>query len=153
MAFTRKNQPGCKCCGGTTRLTILGCPCTVPTTLTMAVANPAMNFHIFQNATIVYGPTPAGYTALQLGANSFLSTASFVDDLSSDAFQYQLFCSGGFFAVTRVFITSQFGSPFREAYRYRWLPALFGSTCTPFSFPQGQIFQGGNNGTVISLTG
>jgi hypothetical protein len=142
-----------KLTSGPPPIILLGCPCQVPFTLNMSVANPAMNFHIFQSATIQWMTVPAGLAALQLGPMAFLSTASFTDDLSNDAFQYQLFCSGGFFSVTRVFVSSQFGSPFREAYRYRWLPGLFGGTCTPFLFPQGQVFQGGNLGTVVSLSG
>jgi hypothetical protein len=138
---------------GSSKISLLGCPCQVPSTLNMSVANPSMNFHIFQSATIQWMAVPPALAALQLGPFAFLSTTQFSDDLSTDQFRYQLFCSGGFFSVTRVFEQSQFGSPFREAYRYRWLPGLFGGTCTPFLFPQGQVFQGGNPGTVVTLSG
>jgi hypothetical protein len=138
---------------GSTKINLLGCPCQVPSTLQMSVQNPSMNFRIFQSATIQWMAVPPVLAALQLGPFAFLSTSQFTDDLSTEPFQYQLFCSGGFFSITRVFAQSQFGSPFREAYRYRWLPGLFGGTCTPFLFPQGQVFQGGNLGTIVSLSG
>jgi hypothetical protein len=135
------------------KINLLGCPCQVPSTLNMSVPNPSMNFEIFQSATIQWMPVPPALAALQLGPSAFLSTALFTDQLSTYPFRYQLFCSGGFFSLTRVFEQSDFGSPFREAFRYRWLPGLFGGTCTPFLFPQGQVFQGGNLGTVVALSG
>lgn len=136
-----------------TMINLLGCPCQIPSTLTMSVQYPSLNFNIFQNATIQWMAVPSGLAALQLGPYAFLSTAQFTDELSTDQFRYQLFCSGGFFSITRVFEQSQFGSPFREAYRFRWLPGLYGGTCTPFLFPQGQVFQGGNQGTIVTLSG
>lgn len=136
-----------------TKINLVGCPCQVPSTLTMSVQNASMNANIFQNATIQWMVVPPALAALQLGTYAFLSTAQFTDNLSTDQFRYQLFCSGGFFSITRVYEQSEFGSPFREAYRYRWLPGLYGGTCTPFLFPQGQVFQGGNLGTIVTLSG
>ena len=51
--------------GGGGGIIIPGCPCSSsPATLHMTSTNPSSNNHMFQNATIVWGPTPAGLSGL-----------------------------------------------------------------------------------------
>lgn len=138
------------CCTNATLL--LGCPCPVPTTLYMTVTHPEVNFGMFQDCILQYGPVPAALAPLGLGANAMLSTAFFHDDFSTDNFRYLFFCSSGFWCLTRVYETSIYGSPYLEATRYRWLSGLSGNTCSPFLLTNGRIFSGGDASTVITLS-
>ena len=131
---------------------VTGCPCLVPGTIYMSVVHPEANFHMFHDATLVYGAVPSGLAPLGLGANAFLSTASFNDDFSADSFRYHIFCSSGFYCLTRVYEASIYGSPYLEATRYRWLSGLTGNTCVPFLLTNGKIFSGGDASTVITLS-
>ena len=108
---------------------------------------------MFQDATIQWGPTPSGLLALGLGTNSYLSTATFPDYTSGDQFYYLLSCYSGSYVLTRVYITSIYGSPYRDMIRYLWPIGYLGNTCSPFSLPQGQMYIGGDPSCVVSITG
>jgi hypothetical protein len=131
-----------------------GCPCgSVPNTLTMTVTNggPGFNNGIFNSCVFAWGPTPSSLLPVVLIPNSWLSTGSFPDPILGVPFFYFLTCSLGAYVLTRVYVTSPFGSPFRDSIRYKWVPGFPGNTCTPFVMTNGQIFAGGNPATVCTL--
>jgi hypothetical protein len=101
----------------------------------------------------VYGPVPAGYAALSLGPNAWLSTASFTNTATGDVFQYYLSCAGATIALTCIYLTSIFGSPFKDPARYTWL--INGSTnaCLPFLMTAGVIYSGGSGTCDIAISG
>lgn len=94
----------------------------------------------YQDATFVWGPTPSGYTALALGTNSYLSSASYVDEIG-ETFQLYLGCSGNNWTLTRVYLHSIFGNPYRDSVRFTWSMTEAGSpnTCSPFLLRVGRI--------------
>lgn len=135
-------------------ISLPGCPChMVPSTLTMTSSKPTSNNHIFQNASLVYGPPPASLSALNLGANCFLSTTTFLDFSTGDSFYYYFSCFLGFYIITRVYETSIYATPYRDQIRYRWLAGTSGNTCSPFSLVHGTIFAGGDATCIVSVTG
>lgn len=131
--------------------TIPGCSCTdTPARIAMTSAAPSCQGGMFQSDTLTWGPTPAGYAALGLGDNSYLSDHSWVD-ANGDSFRYYLNCSLTNFTLGRVYLTSVFGSPFLDSVRYSWSLAAAGNTCVPFSLTNGQIFTGGDPTCSVSL--
>jgi hypothetical protein len=134
-------------------VTIPGCPCqAIPTTLTMTSSAPLSNNQILQSATLQWGPTPPGLSPLGIGSSSFLSTTTFTDITTGDQFWYNLYCSLGYYVVTRVYAVSQYGSPYRDVVRYKWLIGFGGNTCQPFMLINGQIFPGGDPTCVVTIT-
>jgi hypothetical protein len=123
---------------------IPNCFCTtVPATLKMTSADPNCNYRMFQSCTIQYGPTPAGYAALNLPANTFLSVESFTDPLSGGAsFQYFLTCLYNQFSLSRIYLSSPFGSPYRDGVLYSWVLGGYGNTCSPFRLDSGSAYPG-----------
>lgn len=120
------NLPGCACVG-------------LPSTLRMTSANPSCNQGLFQSCTIVYGPTPAVYSTLNLGSQSYLSTQKF-QDVSGFPFRYYFYCEGSQFCLGRAYEISANGAPFLDSPRYTW---KFGSTtagnsCSPLLLTNGQ---------------
>ncbi|WP_435005151.1 hypothetical protein P12x_003045 [Tundrisphaera lichenicola] len=134
--------------------TIPNCSCTtIPATLTMTSFDEACNYRMFQSCTIQYGPTPAGYAALNLGTNSFLSVESFPDPVSGGAmFRYFLTCQYNQISITRVYETSPFGSPYRDGVLYTWIMGLPGNTCSPFEITNGQPFPGSDLSCNVDIT-
>ena len=133
---------------------IPGCPCSSsPRTLTMTSSRPESNNRIFQNATLVYGPTPTALWPLGIGHSSYLSTTSFTDLTTGDQFWYHFSCYIGYYVLTRVYPTSLYGSPFRDSTRYRWPIGLSGNTCRPFNLIYGQVFAGGDPTCIVTITG
>lgn len=125
-----------------------GCPCrATPANLTMTSSKPQSNFGTFQNATFQYGVTPPDYSTLGLGASSYLSRETFVDQVGGNLFRYYLGCDNGVYYLTRVY------PGFRDLVRYRWQIGISGNTCTPFRLPQGQMYQGGDPTCIVSVTG
>jgi hypothetical protein len=140
------------CCGG--GVSIPGCPCApTPTSLTMVSSKPSSNNGIFQSAVFAYGPTPAALLPVVLTPNSYLSTASFYDPVLKANFWYYLTCYFGAYVLTRVYITTPVGSPFRDGIRYTWFVGLPGNTCTPFALTVGSMFSGGDTSCVVTITG
>jgi len=131
-----------------------GCPCpSSPATLHMTSSSPTSNNQIFQSATLVYGATPSALAALGLGPSSYLSTASFTDLSTSDQFWYYLSCYLSYYILTRVYVTSLYGSPYLDITRYRWPISYPTNTCAPFSLQYGQIFSGGDPTCVVTIAG
>lgn len=134
-------------------VSIPGCPCALsPATINMVSSKPASNNQIFQSATLQYGPTPSSLLPVVLTPSSYLSTSSFPDPILNASFYYFLTCSLGAYVLTRVYVTSPFGSPFRDSIRYKWVPGFPGNICTPFSMTNGQIFTGGDASCVVTLS-
>ena len=133
--------------------TIPTCFCTqIPATLTMTSADPTCNYRMFQSCTIQYGPTPAQFSTLNLGANIFLSTESFPDPISGGAeFFYYLICHLNQFSLTRIYPTSPYGSPFRDAILYTWLLGGYGNTCSPFHLDNGTAFPGSDLSCSVTI--
>lgn len=130
-----------------------GCPChALPPTLRVSVNRPELNFHVLQDCVLRYGPTPPPLRPLGLGDSSYLSTESYGDDLSPDRFWYHFTCYTGFYMLTRVYIHSIFGSPFRDTLRYKWVVGYPGNTCSPFLLSHGQIYVGGDPACVVTVS-
>ena len=130
-----------------------GCPCSEScVTLYMVSSNPNSNNHILQSATLVYGPTPAGLLPLAIAASSYLSTTSFTDFSTGDQFYYYLSCYIGYYVLSRVYITSLYGSPYRDATRYRWPIGYLGNSCVPFALMNGTVFSGGDPSCVVTIS-
>jgi hypothetical protein len=133
---------------------IPGCLCTAtPRTLHMASTNTISNGGMFQNCNISYVQTPPEYSSLFLGNSSFLSAQSFTDTDTGDSFRYLITCASVLYEITRIFVTSVFGSPFKEPPRYTWLMFAPGNTCTPFRLGNGQIFAGGDPTCTVTISG
>jgi hypothetical protein len=132
---------------------IEGCPCTEScATIYMVSSNPNSNNHILQSATLVYGPTPAGLLPLAIGESSYLSTTTFTDFSTGDQFYYYLSCYLGYYVLTRVYAVSLYGSPYRDATRYRWAAGYPGNSCSPFALNNGQVFSGGDPSCVVTIS-
>jgi hypothetical protein len=134
--------------GGTTIVTIPGCPCTgSPECIGMTVTDPSGNNQIFQNAILKYGPTPSALLPVVFTPTSYLSTTTFFDPILNVDFFYFLTCTINSYVLTRVYVSSPFGSPFRDSVRYKWVPGFPGNDCgpsPPFAMTNGQIFLGGD---------
>ncbi|GAC1321998.1 MAG: hypothetical protein NVSMB14_16910 [Isosphaeraceae bacterium] len=131
-----------------------GCSCLgLPTTLYMTSANPSCNGGMFQSCTIVYQTTPVVYSALNLGAQCFLSSQSFID-LNNNTFQYYFYCQGNQFNLGRVYASSLYGSPYLDPARYIWKIGSTspGNTCWPLLLTNGQIFVGGDSTCSVTIS-
>jgi hypothetical protein len=133
--------------------TIPLCFCTaIPATLKMTSADPSCNYRMFQSCMIQYGPTPAQFAPLHLGANSFLSTESFPDPIvGGAAFYYYLTCQYNQFSLTRIYPTSPYGSPYRDGNLYTWLVGGYGNTCSPFHLDNGMAFSGSDLSCSVTI--
>ena len=145
MANFKNNGPGGCCCGGGSgggSVSIAGCNCTsIPETLTMTSADPTCNFDMFQNCTLQYGLTPSAFLPTGVGTYSFLSTTGFPDPVASGAiFYYYLSCQYNLFTLSRVYVTSPYGSPYRDGVLYTWSTGE--NTCSPFMLTKGMAFPG-----------
>ncbi len=132
---------------------IPNCFCeSIPTTLTMTSSDPNCNYRMFQSCTIQYGPTPAGYAALNLPARTFLSVQSFADPLSGGAiFRYYLTCLYNQFSLSRVYLQSPFGSPYRDGVLYSWVLGGYGNTCSPFRLDRGSAYPGSDASCGVTI--
>ncbi len=135
--------------------TLPTCFCTaIPATLTMTSASSTCNYGMFQTCTLQYGAVPAGYATLGLGANAFISLQSFPDVLADGAlFQYMLTCSFNQFSLTRLYISSPYGSPYRDAVLYSWFVGSYGNTCTPFHLDNGSPYPGSDSTCSVTIDG
>ena len=147
------------CCGGDPYSGATGdfpgcfCP-TAPQNLAMFSGSETCNYGMFQSCSIVYGPTPAGYADLGLGTNSWLSTESFPDVIADNAmFQYLLTCYYNQFNLSRVYLDSPYGSPYRDGNLYTWVVGSYANTCVPFSLTSGTTFSGSDAACYVSITG
>lgn len=124
----------CCCTGALASCCPLGvipnCFCTgIPPNLTMTSADENCNFKMFQSCSISYGPHP-GFEALSFGKNYYLSDEGFPDPVANGAvFYYALLCQFNQFSLTRAYLTSPYGSPFRDGILYTWLVGGYGNVC------------------------
>jgi hypothetical protein len=131
---------------------IAGCACTaIPNSLSMSSSDPSSNNGMFQNCTLQYGATPSQYAGLTIGAQSYLSTASFTDQFNN-SFRYYFYCQGNQFFLTRVYVNSIFGSPFEDTVRYTWTTGSSGNSCSPFLLCNGQIYAGGDATCTVTIS-
>ena len=139
--------------GGGIIVTIPMCFChAIPATLKMTSNDPTCNYRMFQSCTIQYGPTPSGYANLNLPANTFLSVQSFPDPLSGGAiFRYYLTCLYNMFSLSRVYLTSPFGSPFRDGVLYSWILGGYGNNCSPFQLDNGSAYPGSDASCGVKI--
>lgn len=133
-------------------VTLPGCPCIIPSTLHMSVIQPDANFGMFQDATLSYITVPPELALLSLGTKSYISTTTFIDEITQDRFWYRFFCSGGYFCISRIYATSVYGSPYSDSIRYRWLGGQPGNSCIPFLMTNGKVFPGGDPASVVTLS-
>jgi len=130
-----------------------GCLCTkTPVSLHLVSNNHTADNGMFQDATLVYGPTPDWAIPLALGDSCFLSTESFTDQDTGDTYRYYFTCSGIVYILTRVYEFSAYGSPFKDVNRYVWTIGVQGNTCDPYDLTVGQVFPGGDPTVVITVS-
>jgi hypothetical protein len=129
------------------------CFCTeIPVTLTMTSSDPTCNYRMFQSCMLQYGPTPAQFSSLNLGANVFLSTESFPDPIAGGAeFFYYLICHFNQISLTRIYPTSPYGSPYRDGILYTWLLGGYGNTCSPLHLDNGMAFPGSDLSCSVTI--
>ncbi len=124
----------------------------IPATLTMTSFSTTCNYGMFQSGTIQYGPTPAGYLDLDIGVNSFLGVESFPDVTANGAmFQYLLTCLNNQFNLSRVYLESPYGSPYRDGLLYTWLVGGYGNTCKPFHLDDGLAYAGSDQSCFVTI--
>lgn len=132
--------------------TIPGCSCaTIPTTLQMSSSGPCVPSD-FQACTLEWGPTPAEFASINLGANCFLSTQVFSDPFTGGTFRYNLSCDTVFFRLSRVYEPSPDGPAFRDSATYTWQMGANGNSCSPFLLASGTIYPGGDTQCVVTIS-
>lgn len=132
-------------------ITLTGCACTmVPGTLYMTGNGPCSG--VFNDCTLVYGPTPSEFSRLNLGANCYLSTETFLDPDTGCSYRYHFACDTIFFRISRVFIDCG-GASFEDSFIYAWSIGSPGNACSPFLLTVGTIFQGGPVGCQLTVSG
>jgi len=126
----------------------------IPTTMKMTSKDQSCNYGMFQSCTLRYGPTPPAFAALNLGVNTILSTQGFPDALAGGAiFYYYLTCQYNQFNLTRIYLESPFGSPYRDGVLYSWLVGGYGNTCDPFHLDNGTSFPGSDSSCFVTIDG
>lgn len=131
---------------------LAGCSCqNIPATLYMIPNNPVLNGGMFKNCILQYVDTPAGYAKLALGPKCFLSVENFQDQIDQ-TYRYFFNCSSSNFMITRIYVSSIFGSPYRDSVRFTWTIGAPGNTCNPFLLTSGNIYQGGDTRSQITIT-
>jgi hypothetical protein len=137
---------GCGCNGGSAGVT--------PTTVHLVVSGlPDPNLN---NATLVYGPTPAQYQGLGLAAANWFSTATFTDPNTTNVYSYVFGCPDGSYALRKVYANyNNLGFGQVGGSLYTWSIGFGGNTCltatTPFSLETGAIYSGGSPQTVATV--
>ena len=146
---------GTKGGGGYTPVNIPGCTCTaMPEYLNMTSADPTCNFDMYQNCTIAYGPTPSGFLPTSIGDYSYLSTVGFPDPVADGAIFYYYFnCQYNLFTLSRIYLESPYGSPYRDGVLYSWTIGITGNTCAPFRLDNGSAFPGSDASCFVTIEG
>ena len=106
----------------------------------------------FQVCTLQWGPTPAEFASLSLGANCFLSTQVFNDPFTGGTFRYNLSCDTVFFLLSRVYEPTSFGPAYHDSAIYTWRIGDPGNSCSPFLLSSGNIYPGGDNRCVVTIS-
>ena len=137
--------------GGGGGPSIPGCACvTVPAVLHMSSSGPCDG--VFQPCVLQYGPTPAYLSGINLGANCFLSTATFTDAFSGIQYLYNIECDTIFFHLSRVYLPSANGGAYHDSSIYSWSIGQPGNTCSPFLLSNGYIYTGGNTSCIVTVS-
>ncbi len=135
-------------------ISIPGCACPkTPPTIHMTRNKPDSLANIILPCTFVWQETPAALLPLGIASFTYLSTQNFFDTFTGDLYRYHLNCALSYFALTRVYETSLYGSPYRDVIRFKWPIGLGGNTCDPFSMVSGQIYSGGDPTCQVVLQG
>ena len=125
----------------------------IPAELAMTSADPTCNYRMFQSCGITYGPHP-GFESLNFGSNYYLSDQGFPDPVANGAiFYYALLCQYNQFSLTRAYLESPYGSPFRDGILYTWLVGGYGNTCDPFHLDNGTAFPGSDPSCRVTIDG
>jgi hypothetical protein len=125
------------------------------TTLSMTSSNHTANSGMFQDDTFTYQVWPTGYAGVAgyaAGGWAFLSDGTH-SDVFHNTFRYYLYCRANQIFLTRVYLTSIFGSPFEDTVRYTWTVGTYGNSCDPFALTAGRIYAGGDASSVVTITG
>ena len=130
---------------------IPGCACvSIPATLHMNASGPCDG--VFQPCVLQYGPTPGDLSNINLGANCFLSTGTFVDDFSGLTYRYNFECDTIFFRLSRVYLPGASGGAFHDSSIYSWSIGQPGNSCSPFLLSSGYIYPGGNINCIVTVS-
>lgn len=135
--------------GGGATGSFSGCSCaTAPTPLYLHVSTEGGDYGAFNSATLSYGAFPCVSASFPSGFQAYVSTTSFIDSLTGDAFYYYISCTGSTYYLGAIYPTSIFGSCYYYL-MYSWI--IGGSnTCTPFSLTSGSNLISGT--TTASIT-
>ena len=106
---------------------------------------------MFQSCTIRYQATPSWAANLGLGSMIFLSDQSFNDPIANASFYYYLTCQFNQFNLTRLYPTSPYGSPYRDALLYSWLLGGYANMCSPFHLDGGKPFPGSDQTCSVMI--
>ena len=120
----------------------------------MTSTRPDSNRGIFQNSTLVYGPTPPDYAVFSIPSLTFLSESEHTDKQSGEQFRYYFYCVFGAYLLGRLYPKSvrANGGPYWDGNRYSWLIGPSGNSCSPFLLSDGNIFPGGDPSCVVVLS-
>jgi hypothetical protein len=132
-------------------VTLQSCFCPVPKRLRMTSADENCNYRMFQSCTLQYGQPPAVFAPLNITGPCFLSTQTFLDPITNSYFYYYLFCLFNQFILTRLYPTSPYSSPFRDATLYTWLIGGYGNVCSPFILGNGVKYPGSDASCYVSI--
>lgn len=127
---------------GPPMIILQSCFCPVPASLRMTSADPNCNYRMFQSCTLTYRLPPPEFAPLNITGPCFLSTETFFDPISNSYFYYHFFCLYNQYLLTRLYPTSPYGSPFRDATLYTWLVGGYGNVCDPFYLHNGVPYPG-----------
>jgi hypothetical protein len=131
--------------------TIQGCACvSIPTSLHLSASGPCDG--VFLPCSLLYGPTPASLSNINLGANCFLSDQTFVDSLSGLSYRYNFGCDTIFFRLSRVYLPTSTSGAFHDSSIYSWSIGQPGNTCKPFLLSNGYIYPGGNTTCIVTVS-
>ena len=134
-------------------VTLPTCFCQVPASLQMISFAPDCNYKMFQSCSIQYGPPPPAMIAQNFTSNVFTSSAMFLDPISKSDFFYYFWCQYNQFFLTRIYPTSPFGSPYRDAILYSWVVGGYGNSCQPFRLENGSPYLGSDTSCAVSMIG
>jgi hypothetical protein len=149
----RRKQAGGSVITGGGQIPLCFCH-SLPATIQMFSADHEINYRMFQDCTLVFGPPPSWADPLHLGPYIYLSTASFVDPIAGGAsYYYHLNCQFNLFALTRLYPESPFGPAYRDGILYTWLAGGPGNTCDPFQLTNGVAFPGSDGPVSVQLFG
>ena len=138
--------------GGPSNLILLpSCACPVPSSLRMTSASTTCNYGMFQDATLQWQAPPACFAPLNIISNIFMSTTTFIDVFGNVPFYYYLYCQYNQFFLTRIYCTSPYGSPYRDAALYSWAVGGYGNNCSPFRLDNGTPFPGSDASCFVTI--